>query len=200
MSDLDLLLPEAPQPPTLRRRVLTWLGRSLVMSVISGLSYLAVFYVTFPGDAVKSKIMTEARKKQIDLRIGDLHPSGFDGLTLEGVSVATMDDPKANSKKSRVRGRARLARGNVDDEGGDEDTPTPVPEPQAAAPARSPFLNADRVTAHVDMLPLLRSGDDRTLSVDLDADLYGGNTTGTLELAKETTSIDLIGKEMDLAK
>lgn len=199
MSDLNVVLPEAPEPPTLRRRILTWAGRSLVLSVISGLSYLAVFYVTFPDDAVKTKIMTEARKKQIDLRIGDIHPAGFDGLTLEGVSIASIEEPKAN-KKSRVRGRARLARGSVDDDGGAEETPTPVPEPATPAPAKSPFLNADRVTAHVDMLPLLRSGEDRTLSLDLDADLYGGNTEGTITLAKETTGINLIGKEMDLAK
>lgn len=160
--------------------------RSLLFSAVGTAAYLLVFYVTFPADDLKARIMTEARKASVDLRIGDIRPHGLSGMGLkfDGVSVGTLDVPK----RKRRRGKA------AQEEDAAEEAQAPVDS------GKPPLVNLDEVIVDVALLPLLRGKADRVISLDVDAEGYGGEITGALELGPKRRKIDLEGNGIEVAR
>lgn len=167
--------------------VVRYLLRTLLFSAVGSVAYLAVFYLTFPSDNLRAKIMTEARKQHVDLRIGEVKPWGFNGLVFKGLSVGLMDKP---ARKARSRRKAA--------ETDEEAAPTPPPAP--VDNGKPPLLNLDRLELDVALLPLLGGADSRTLEVDVDAEAYGGDIEGSLAVNAAHRVVDLKGEALDLAR
>ena len=132
--------------------------------------FLAGLHVHFPSAAALERLRYEVQ----DRSNGDWGLDASD-LSLYRLTGVTLDDATLYKvKKSRFRRR------------GDDEKP-----PEVTA-----FLALERLSARLELLPLLRGG----TMVDFDADLYGGNLSGAAGQVGSSMRFQADGEDIDLSK
>ena len=140
----------------------------LLSSAVGSLAFLAGAHLTFPDDAALKRLRYEIE----DRSRGEwaLEASDADLHWLTGISLD--DATLYKVKKSRLRRKT------------DE------------APEITPYLSADRVSARVQLLALLRGGQ----MIDFDADMYGGNLSGSVGVLGDEQRLFAEGRGIDLSR
>ncbi len=146
-----------------------WLGYPAFFNV----ALLGFFYLSFPYEALRDRIVHEARDRAgLELEIGSVRLAGVTGLVLRDVAMRVEDDG----------GAAAAAEGGA--------------EGEAPAPAGPQKITVDRVQVNAEVLPLLRG--DKAFSFEAEA--WGGELSGRFEKGKEKQVIAARGERFLLAK
>jgi type II secretion system protein N len=151
------------------------------------------FYITFPWDSLKEKIVAEFAKSQASkgdkawrLEIGEISGYWFTGVELENVKIvmpASDDDAAgASSRKAWNPSGVNVKFHDDDDDASD----APANDKDKDKPTES-VVAIPHAHARVELLPLLIG----RVRVDFQADAFGGNVHGTIPSGGGTLDVEL---------
>lgn len=142
----------------------------LLSSAAGSLAFLLGAHVTFPDDAALKRLRFEVE----DQSRGEWAIDASD-LDLHYLSGVSLDDAIIYKvKKSRLRRRA------------EDERPAEI----------TPWLNADRLSARLELLPLIRGGQ----MIAFDADMYGGTLEGEVGQVGDEQRLFAEGRAIDLSR
>lgn len=145
-----------------------FLGAGAIAATFVG--FLVGLHVHFPSTAALERLRYEVQERSDGdwgLEASSLGLYRLSGVTLDDVTLYKV-------KKSRFHRR------------GEDEKPPEV----------NPWLAAQRLSARLELLPLLRGG----TMVDFDADLYGGNLSGSAGQVGSSMRLSAEGDDIDLSK
>lgn len=184
----------------------------MVRKILKALGYLALFlvfvvvfmYWTFPVEKARHYVEREAQKRlKLDVTIGALELSGFNGIEAEDILVRLRSEEPAEVAPGDVGEEPGGAADSKDAEApaaDAEDKPEaekePAPKPavdKAARSGRPRFLRIDRLEAHVGLWDLMFG---KRLDLRADVDALGGAVRG-IHVARQPEGWVVAAEELD---
>lgn len=174
------------------KRWVRWIGYPLFFN----LAFWAALHLTFPYDALRDRIVTEAsRASGMKVEIGKVRLAGVSGITLKDVDLSKEGAEFAAAAAAEAA--AGGGEGAAPGEGAEAAAAAGAPEGAAApAPAGPPKIHFDSVTAQADLFSLIRG----KRALKFSAEAWGGELDGRMMMGEEESVLEARGSGIDLAK
>jgi len=186
------------------------LGMALLYLLFGLASYFVFLYLTFPSDVARERLIYEADKAGIRLQLADLKPYPPLGVYLKDVDIYgstnhhKMHSVSGSRLKPHAPGTGLDLAGGMPDKEGDRDEATVGTDSMESpdtppVPVKRPLVTFDSLKVS-SLLPLLVPGDGTFGTVNVDAELYGGQAEASYSESEHITHLVMNVEELDLSR